>query len=174
MDCADHSDEINCGECGQNSMVSMKFNKKGKKNSSKNSFPEFPTLHCGQRRCMSAGHVCNGIMDCPWGQDERNCCKLHLFKVSFHTNIKLHLVHYVNLIPLKLDEIMFPLCIMQVKCEYPPVDKVILCQTLLLVLQPKYSNDNVNNLMIQIGEFYLHFAKTNFVKINVTIAFYVN
>ncbi|XP_043476441.1 atrial natriuretic peptide-converting enzyme-like [Leptopilina heterotoma] len=77
VDCADQSDEINCGECGQNSMVTTKFtNKKGKKNSSKNSFPELPTLHCGQRRCMSSGHVCNGIMDCPWGQDERNCLRL--------------------------------------------------------------------------------------------------
>ncbi|XP_051156436.1 uncharacterized protein LOC127278666 isoform X2 [Leptopilina boulardi] len=77
VDCADQSDEINCGECGQNSMVATKFNtKKGKKNSSKNSFPELPTLHCGQRRCMSSGHVCNGIMDCPWGQDERNCLRL--------------------------------------------------------------------------------------------------
>ncbi|CAB0028339.1 unnamed protein product [Trichogramma brassicae] len=34
------------------------------------------SLHCGERRCMSATHLCDGVLDCPWAQDERNCLRL--------------------------------------------------------------------------------------------------
>ncbi|XP_063697849.1 uncharacterized protein LOC134828792 [Culicoides brevitarsis] len=52
VDCVDQSDESACGRCGND------------------------TIHCGDTRCMSRLHVCNGIIDCPWGQDERNCVRL--------------------------------------------------------------------------------------------------
>ena len=81
VDCADKSDEIGCGECGENTIVPIKSTEKGKKDSLKNSYPDLPTLHCGERRCMSASHVCNGVIDCPWGQDERNCCKSNYFYI---------------------------------------------------------------------------------------------
>ncbi|XP_015603349.1 atrial natriuretic peptide-converting enzyme, partial [Cephus cinctus] len=74
VDCADQSDEIGCGEC-ESSQTASPNGKKGKKNVNKNSLTK-PTLHCGERRCMSSSHVCDGVMDCPWGQDERNCLKL--------------------------------------------------------------------------------------------------
>lgn len=32
-------------------------------------------IHCGENRCMSQVHMCDGVVDCPWGQDERNCCE---------------------------------------------------------------------------------------------------
>lgn len=52
VDCVDQSDESACGRCGND------------------------TIHCGDTRCMSRLHVCNGVPDCPWGQDERNCVRL--------------------------------------------------------------------------------------------------
>ena len=32
-------------------------------------------VHCGENRCMNVSNVCDGIIDCPYGQDERNCSK---------------------------------------------------------------------------------------------------
>lgn len=32
-------------------------------------------IHCGENKCMTQSHVCDGVLDCPWGQDERNCRK---------------------------------------------------------------------------------------------------
>nr|KAF7435742.1 hypothetical protein H0235_003933 [Vespula pensylvanica] len=78
LDCADHSDEIGCGECG--SIFLPKFNNSNKGDKRKftlsKSTQTKATLHCGERRCMSASHICDGVMDCPWGQDERYCLKL--------------------------------------------------------------------------------------------------
>ncbi|KAI4503391.1 hypothetical protein M0802_001613 [Mischocyttarus mexicanus] len=80
LDCADLSDEIGCGDCGSISTLS-KFNNtqskadKRKFGLSKNTQSK-ATLHCGERRCMEASHICDGVMDCPWGQDERYCVKL--------------------------------------------------------------------------------------------------
>ncbi|CAK9832349.1 Atrial natriuretic peptide-converting enzyme [Anthophora retusa] len=81
LDCADHSDEIECGECtassfsssSSGSVFSTKIVKKpilAKNTASKSQ------LHCGEGRCMSASHMCDGVMDCPWGEDERYCLKL--------------------------------------------------------------------------------------------------
>ncbi|KAK2578908.1 hypothetical protein KPH14_011122 [Odynerus spinipes] len=79
LDCADHSDEIGCGECGSITSIS-KFNNHNKGDKKKLGPPRNTqskaTLHCGERRCMSASHICDGVMDCPWGQDERYCLKL--------------------------------------------------------------------------------------------------
>ncbi|XP_043284206.1 atrial natriuretic peptide-converting enzyme isoform X2 [Venturia canescens] len=94
VDCADQSDEIGCGECGTSGYGSAIINKtadvtttipsflvngrKTKKFNSQTLSKSFvkPSVHCGERRCMSAKHVCDGVMDCPWGQDERNCLRL--------------------------------------------------------------------------------------------------
>ncbi|XP_076684868.1 uncharacterized protein LOC143377485 [Andrena cerasifolii] len=80
LDCADHSDEIGCGECTSSSSPSVSvFNTKIVKKPilAKNTVSKSP-LHCGERRCMAASHICDGVMDCPWGQDERYCLKLSL------------------------------------------------------------------------------------------------
>jgi len=84
LDCADHSDEVGCGECNSRSASSMStsamsatttFGKIIKGPSIKGTLSTKSSLHCGERRCMSASHICDGIMDCPWGQDERYCRK---------------------------------------------------------------------------------------------------
>ena len=79
LDCEDHSDEIGCGECAASSSPSSSspaFSTKIVKKPilAKNTVSKSP-LHCGEKRCMSANHICDGVMDCPWGQDERYCCK---------------------------------------------------------------------------------------------------
>ncbi|KAK0171613.1 hypothetical protein PV328_005044 [Microctonus aethiopoides] len=81
MDCYDRSDEIGCGHCSSSSNVFRKsFTNDDEFNKTKkfgiDNLIEKPPLHCGERRCMSDLHVCNGVMDCPWGQDERNCLRL--------------------------------------------------------------------------------------------------
>lgn len=32
-------------------------------------------VHCGYDKCINQEHMCDGKVDCPWGQDERNCRK---------------------------------------------------------------------------------------------------
>ena len=81
LDCSDHSDEIGCGNCNSTTSssepVSSAFGQivLSKGSSTKNTLSTKSSLHCGERRCMSASHICDGVMDCPWGQDERYCCK---------------------------------------------------------------------------------------------------
>ncbi|KAG6796821.1 hypothetical protein HZU73_07807 [Apis mellifera caucasica] len=80
LDCEDHSDEIGCGECAASSSPSSSspaFTTKIVKKPilAKNTVSKSP-LHCGEKRCMSANHICDGVMDCPWGQDERYCLRL--------------------------------------------------------------------------------------------------
>ncbi|KZC07370.1 Atrial natriuretic peptide-converting enzyme, partial [Dufourea novaeangliae] len=78
LDCADHSDEIGCGDCSLFSPSAAFTTKIVKKPIlAKNNVSKSP-WHCGDRRCMSTSHICNGVMDCPWGQDERYCLKLSL------------------------------------------------------------------------------------------------
>ncbi|KAL0114337.1 hypothetical protein PUN28_011533 [Cardiocondyla obscurior] len=82
LDCSDHSDEIGCGNCNSSTLSSMSesvssvFGKIIKGPSTKSILSTKSSLHCGERRCMSASHICDGVMDCPWGQDERYCLKL--------------------------------------------------------------------------------------------------
>ncbi|XP_032685944.1 uncharacterized protein LOC116851037 isoform X2 [Odontomachus brunneus] len=81
IDCADHSDETECecGSSGQSAPTSVSVsNTFGKiiKSPSAKGISSKHSYHCGERRCMSASHICNGVMDCPWGQDERYCLKL--------------------------------------------------------------------------------------------------
>ncbi|XP_014216293.1 atrial natriuretic peptide-converting enzyme-like [Copidosoma floridanum] len=84
VDCEDHTDEIGCGECSdgeRNDLVAISSKGAGRKTSVisqsvKNQVFAPASLHCGGRRCMSATHVCDGIKDCPWAQDERNCLRL--------------------------------------------------------------------------------------------------
>lgn len=81
LDCSDHSDEIGCGNCNSSTSSSMStsasstFGKIIKGPSTKSILSTKSSLHCGDRKCMSASHICDGIMDCPWGQDERYCRK---------------------------------------------------------------------------------------------------
>lgn len=74
VDCADQTDEIECGDCAYTTTSHEPSinGHKGKELIIKD-FIAKPTLHCGERRCMLASHVCDGAMDCPFGQDERNC-----------------------------------------------------------------------------------------------------
>ncbi|WAQ98002.1 CORIN-like protein [Mya arenaria] len=51
-DCADQSDESNCGTC-----VSGEF-------------------QCGDYSCVQESHVCDGIKNCPGGEDELDCVHL--------------------------------------------------------------------------------------------------
>ncbi|XP_077279868.1 uncharacterized protein LOC143907164 [Temnothorax americanus] len=82
LDCLDHSDEIGCGNCNSSTSSPMSastsstFGKIIKGPSTKNTLSTKSSLHCGEKRCMSASHICDGVMDCPWGQDERYCLKL--------------------------------------------------------------------------------------------------
>ncbi|KYN04551.1 Atrial natriuretic peptide-converting enzyme, partial [Cyphomyrmex costatus] len=82
LDCSDHSDEIGCGNCNSTTSSSEPASSAfgqivlSKGSSTKNTISTKSSLHCGERRCMSASHICDGIMDCPWGQDERYCLKL--------------------------------------------------------------------------------------------------
>ncbi|KYN29072.1 Atrial natriuretic peptide-converting enzyme [Trachymyrmex cornetzi] len=82
LDCSDHSDEIGCGNCNSSTSssepVSSAFGQivLSKGSSTKSTLSTKSSLHCGERRCMSASHICDGVMDCPWGQDERYCLKL--------------------------------------------------------------------------------------------------
>ncbi|XP_015120574.1 atrial natriuretic peptide-converting enzyme [Diachasma alloeum] len=74
VDCADQTDEIGCGECASPT-VQYSVNSKSKNQGIRDVIAK-PELHCGERRCMSSAHVCDGVLDCPWGQDERNCLRL--------------------------------------------------------------------------------------------------
>ncbi|XP_008211465.1 atrial natriuretic peptide-converting enzyme isoform X2 [Nasonia vitripennis] len=79
VDCEDHTDEIGCGECKDSErtgLAAISSKGAGKKSSSVKNVLAQASLHCGERRCMSASHICNGVTDCPWAQDERNCLRL--------------------------------------------------------------------------------------------------
>lgn len=83
VDCIDQSDETGCGKCNSSSLSLVSsvsapiiFGKivmgpSTKNISTSSSLPRY----CGEKKCMSASHICDGNMDCPWGQDERNCRK---------------------------------------------------------------------------------------------------
>ncbi|XP_058798325.1 atrial natriuretic peptide-converting enzyme-like [Phymastichus coffea] len=77
VDCEDHTDEIDCGECKDSERAGLVAisSKKSAGPSVKNLLAQ-ASLHCGERRCMSANHICDGKFDCPWAQDERNCLRL--------------------------------------------------------------------------------------------------
>ncbi|XP_076662146.1 uncharacterized protein LOC143365660 [Halictus rubicundus] len=78
LDCADHSDEIGCVHCSATSGVGVSVhNTKIVKKPilAKNNVSKSP-WHCGEKACISTNHVCDGVMDCPWGQDERYCLRL--------------------------------------------------------------------------------------------------
>ncbi|XP_048507998.1 atrial natriuretic peptide-converting enzyme [Athalia rosae] len=72
VDCADQTDEIGCGECGGPTVPPSG----GALADNDDSISSDRVLHCGERRCMSSLHICDGVIDCPWGQDERNCLRL--------------------------------------------------------------------------------------------------
>lgn len=83
LDCSDRTDESGCGNCNSSTSSSM-FLQGPKRNYTYGTMHKGPldkstvstfSLHCGEKRCMSASHICNGVMDCPWGQDERYCRK---------------------------------------------------------------------------------------------------
>ncbi|XP_019885727.1 atrial natriuretic peptide-converting enzyme isoform X2 [Ooceraea biroi] len=84
VDCSDRADEIGCGECNSRPLSSLStttttatiFGTIIKGPSLRGTVSTKSSLHCGERRCMSASHICDGVMDCPWGQDERFCLKL--------------------------------------------------------------------------------------------------
>ncbi|XP_076280974.1 uncharacterized protein LOC143209360 [Lasioglossum baleicum] len=78
LDCADHSDEMGCVHCSASSGIggSVHNTKIVKKPIlAKNNVSKSP-WHCGEKACISTTHVCDGVMDCPWGQDERYCLRL--------------------------------------------------------------------------------------------------
>ncbi|XP_012537238.2 uncharacterized protein LOC105837206 isoform X1 [Monomorium pharaonis] len=76
LDCSDHSDEIGCGNCNSSMLLGPEYGKLKTGPSSETTISVKSSLHCGERRCMLAKHICDGVMDCPWGQDERYCLKL--------------------------------------------------------------------------------------------------
>ncbi|XP_029661736.1 atrial natriuretic peptide-converting enzyme [Formica exsecta] len=84
VDCIDQSDETGCGKCNSSSLSLVSsasvpvFGKIVMGPSTENtSISSSLPRYCGEKRCMSASHICDGIMDCPWGQDERNCLRLN-------------------------------------------------------------------------------------------------
>ncbi|XP_076228713.1 uncharacterized protein LOC116431886 isoform X2 [Nomia melanderi] len=76
LDCADHSDEMGCGDCSNSSTSTVLNTKIVKKPILAKSNVSKSPWYCGERRCMSSSHYCDGVMDCPWGQDERFCLRL--------------------------------------------------------------------------------------------------
>ncbi|XP_072749852.1 uncharacterized protein [Anoplolepis gracilipes] len=82
VDCSDHSDETECGKCNSSSLSLVStsapviFGKVIMGPSTESTTRTLLPRYCGEKRCMSASHICDGIMDCPWGQDERNCLRL--------------------------------------------------------------------------------------------------
>ncbi|XP_076384843.1 uncharacterized protein LOC117228049 isoform X2 [Megalopta genalis] len=80
LDCADNSDEMYCADCSASSAVggSVLNTKIVKKPIlAKNNVSNSP-WHCGEKSCISTNHVCDGIMNCPWGQDERYCLRVSI------------------------------------------------------------------------------------------------
>ncbi|XP_017876695.1 atrial natriuretic peptide-converting enzyme-like [Ceratina calcarata] len=78
VDCKDRTDEKGCGNCtasSSSSSISLASKIIKKPILAKNTNVE-SVLHCGERRCMSANDICDGVMNCPWGQDERYCLRL--------------------------------------------------------------------------------------------------
>ncbi|KAJ8670591.1 hypothetical protein QAD02_001850 [Eretmocerus hayati] len=79
VDCQDHTDEIECGECKDDErtgLAAISSRGGGRNIYGIKSVLSHTSLHCGERRCMSASHVCDGVPNCPWAQDERNCLRL--------------------------------------------------------------------------------------------------
>ncbi|XP_025270509.1 uncharacterized protein LOC105249312 isoform X1 [Camponotus floridanus] len=83
VDCSDQSDETGCGMCSSNSSSSVSMSTPiifgkilmGPSAESAVTSSSLPR-YCGERKCMSASHICDGVRDCPRGQDERNCMRL--------------------------------------------------------------------------------------------------
>lgn len=98
VDCSDQSDETGCGMCSSNSSSSVLtstpiiFGKivMGPSTESAVTSSSLPR-YCGERKCMSASHICDGVRDCPRGQDERNCSKktsMYSYSIFFKIKIK--------------------------------------------------------------------------------------
>lgn len=86
VDCEDHTDEIGCADCSDSELTGLAaISSKGagrKAGAGIKSALAKVSLHCGEHRCMSASHICDGRLDCPWAQDERNCSELYTMMLA--------------------------------------------------------------------------------------------
>lgn len=69
----DQSDESKCDACGSDS------------------------IYCGENKCMSSKHVCDGEIDCPYGQDERNCGKYDVRPIRLPPSVDLLIYFSVSI-----------------------------------------------------------------------------
>ncbi|PNF19617.1 hypothetical protein B7P43_G03230 [Cryptotermes secundus] len=87
VDCEDQSDELNCEQCAKVPPVLVSASQSmGTTFILLEMFSTFHVtlnkvfragmIHCGEKHCMARSHMCDGVEDCPWGQDERNCLRL--------------------------------------------------------------------------------------------------
>lgn len=45
-------------------------------------------LFCGAGKCIAVEHICNGVSDCEWGQDERNCGTYYNYLKQIYFQLK--------------------------------------------------------------------------------------